>query len=79
MCTEVFRDCTDSSLILSEEPRMSISGGDHIVTWQEGKILVFDDSFEHEVSLHLFKLYKVTCNGVILKEDKKRKGKETHE
>ena len=32
---------------------MIISGGDHIVTWEEGKVIVFDDSFEHEVSIYL--------------------------
>ena len=30
--------------------KMLINGGEHVIKWEEGKLIVFDDSFEHEVS-----------------------------
>jgi len=33
----------------SERVEMVINNGEHVIRWEEGKLVVFDDSFEHEV------------------------------
>ena len=33
---------------------MIINQGEHVVKWEEGKLVVFDDSFEHEVNIWKF-------------------------
>ena len=37
-------------LTFSDMVKMVINGGEHVINWEEGKLIVFDDSFEHEVS-----------------------------
>ena len=43
----------------SDMSKMVMSGGKHEIKWEEGKMVLIDDSFEHEVNMYNTILYLV--------------------
>ena len=43
---------------------MVMSGGKHEIKWEEGKMVLIDDSFEHEVNMYNITLFHVFLDNV---------------
>ena len=46
--------------------KMVMSGGKHEIKWEEGKMVLIDDSFEHEVNIYNIIQYIVSSNNVFV-------------